>query len=162
MPQPKNKEKWDKITIIKSAKKFNFKSEWKANEAGAFLAAKRIGVYEEATNHMLKKPPIQKWTKKRVEETALKFKILSHWKKTYPGAFEAAYRKGYLKEITNHMIDGRKQKYNQKWDEKMIMQSTSNFRVLTHWRKANQGAYTAAYRRGILEKVKKNINKQSD
>ena len=43
---------WTKDKIIKDAKKYNSRSEWKKKSGGAYAAAKRYNYFEEATKHM--------------------------------------------------------------------------------------------------------------
>ena len=151
MPDPSNQKKWYKDTIIQSAKKFKYSSEWKANEAGAYLAARRIGVLAEATKHMEKKSPIQKWTKEKVRETAKKFQILSRWREAYPGAVGAAYSKGYIKDVTSHMTDGRR--FPKKWTKEKVRKTALKFKVLSRWRETYPGAVGAAYKNGYIKDV---------
>lgn len=47
-----SKRKYTKSLVIKSAKKFRFKSEWNKSCDGEYQAAKKYGWYKEATKHM--------------------------------------------------------------------------------------------------------------
>ena len=46
-------EKWNKKTVLKSAKKFNLSSHWKKKYPSAPAAARRLGIYKKATRHMI-------------------------------------------------------------------------------------------------------------
>ena len=45
-------KKWDKKTVMKSARKFKLSSRWKDTYPSAPAAARRLGIYKQATKHM--------------------------------------------------------------------------------------------------------------
>ena len=47
------RDKWTKEVILKNAKKFKTKGEWRKKFGGAYSAASDRGVFEEATKHMI-------------------------------------------------------------------------------------------------------------
>ena len=102
--------KWNESTIKKNALKFKTKVSWKAKYPGAVLASRKLGIYKLVTQHMKVLSPRNKWNKKEVIKSARNYKVLKHWRKNFEGAFDAAYRNGYLEEIKKNMIDGRKVK----------------------------------------------------
>ena len=44
--------KWDKESVLKSAKKFSTRSEWSNKEPGAYDISRSKGWFEEAIKHM--------------------------------------------------------------------------------------------------------------
>ena len=49
----------------------------------------------------------RKWTIEKIKESASAFKVLQRWKESCRGAVSAAYKMGIIKEVTQHMLDGR-------------------------------------------------------
>ena len=47
--------KWNKRAVLKDAKKYKYKIDWKKNSSGARGAAQKGGYYEEAVRHMVPK-----------------------------------------------------------------------------------------------------------
>lgn len=155
-----NEKKWNFKEIAKSAKKFQYKQVWRSQEGGAYAASKRLGVYKEVTKHMKKPSMIQKWNREKIIKSAESFNVISHWRKAHQGAFTAACNMGIVKEVTKHMVDGRiggPNHYHRKWTKAKLMKSAENFNVISHWRRAHQGAVSAAYKMGIIKEVTKHM-----
>ena len=93
---------WNKKNILKSAKKFKRVKDWRKFESGAYQAARKKGLMEEASKHMIKLCEF-KWTKKKVFQDALKYKTRSEWARKSNGAYWRANKKGWSKEATKHM-----------------------------------------------------------
>ena len=45
-------KKWTYKNVLDSAKKFNTKEPWRKAYPGAYLAARRLGIYKKVTKHM--------------------------------------------------------------------------------------------------------------
>ena len=98
-----NKGKWNKKTILVDAKKYLSKSTWNKNSSGAYEAAKKIGIFDEAVKHMVKPDMKQKWTKDNVHKEAKKYKFKSDFNDKAVGAYGAAKKNGWFDEVTAHM-----------------------------------------------------------
>ena len=48
-------KKWNKKAILKDAKKYKYKIDWKKNSSGARGAARKGEYYDEAVRHMTPK-----------------------------------------------------------------------------------------------------------
>lgn len=103
---------------------------------------------------------IQKWTREKIIKSAEGFNVISHWRKFHQGAFSAEYRMGIIKEVTKQMVDGRiggPDHYHRKWTKAKLMKSAESFNVISHWRRAHQGAVSATYKMGIIKEVTKHM-----
>jgi len=136
---------WTREAIIEDAKKFSTKSEWAEKSSGAFDAARRSGVYEEAVSHMPEYS--HKWTKDRVLEEALKYKSLSEWRKHSGGSLTQARARGWFEEASMHM------KKRRAWSDEAILLDAKRFTTRSGWKAANPAAYKAARDRGLLERA---------
>tara|TARA_B100000886_G_scaffold224072_1_gene155941 strand:- start:268 stop:456 length:189 start_codon:yes stop_codon:yes gene_type:complete len=45
----------------------------------------------------------------------------------------------------------------QKWTREKIIKSAEGFNVISHWRRAHQGAVSATYKMGIIKEVTKHM-----
>lgn len=95
---------WTREKIILTAKKFNYRSDWRKDKS--YKAAQNRGLLfdPEISGHMstaiLSK---RKYSKKSIIKSAQKFKFKSEWKKACDGEYQAASKYGWLKEATKHM-----------------------------------------------------------
>jgi len=93
--------------ILKDAKKYNNRRDWKKKSPGTYEAARprRRNILELATKHMKRLPTssIKKWPIEVILKDAKKFKFSSEWKKNFGGAYRIAVKLRILKEATKHM-----------------------------------------------------------
>ena len=100
----------------------------------------------------MSRPPTNvKWTKTAVFEAALKHKYKKDFNLAYPGAYEAAKKYGWFAEATVHLEN--KRPIPLKWTEEKVIADAKKYATRSEWKKASQGAYTAARRLDILDKV---------
>jgi hypothetical protein len=94
----------DKERCNEESIKFKTKVEWKKNSGSSYSASLRNGWIDELCSHMENKiKPNGYWTKERCGQEALKYKTKKEWKKNSSGSYKAAYRDGWLDELTQHM-----------------------------------------------------------
>ena len=147
--------KWNKKKVLKDAKKYKSRSEWKKKSPSAYRFAKKHGFFEQAVMHM-KKPLKGKWTEENIIKNAKKYKTIKEWMKNEPGAYAAAQKKKLLSKATKHM----KRLWKIKWNENSINTKAKKFKYRSEFKEAFPSAYAAARRLGILKKVTKHMKKK--
>lgn len=94
----------------------------------------------------------EKWTANLVYEKAAECRTKSDFEKKYSGAFKHAKRNGYLNELCEKIFGGvGKQSY---WDAGTILSESQNYDTITAFEKGSPGAYSAAYRLGLLDTIR--------
>ena len=96
--------KWTYKLLKNSASKYNSVKEWRTKESSAYATASMRGYLDQLTKGMIKIGEKGFWTKKRVKRSALKYKTKVDWIKNDDPAYRAAYKNGWIDEITKHMI----------------------------------------------------------
>lgn len=91
------------------------------------------------------------WTKEAVIKDALKFKTLKEWSSNGNAASQIAYKNGWIKEATSHMIQTQKPKGY--WTKDRVMNSARTFQSSSDWLKAEKSAWATAQRMGWLEEA---------
>lgn len=96
---------WTAENLIKDARKYSTKSEWKNNSASAYATALNKGVLDQCCAHMESpRKPDGYWTKEKCSESAKKYQTISAWSKAEGNAYDAAKRNGWVRDITSHMV----------------------------------------------------------
>lgn len=105
----KNKEeyahhkKWTKERTEKEARKYNTQSDFQKNCPSAFSAAWRNGWLKDYDWFIKISKPTGYWTKENCATEALKYKTRTDFQQQSGGAYTAAWKNGWLDEITSHM-----------------------------------------------------------
>ena len=150
------KGKWSSNSVImKDAKKYNSRSIWMKASSGAYEAAKRLGCFEQAVEHMSRPPTNVKWTKTSVFEAALKYKYRKDFNLAYPGAYEAAKKYGWFDEVVSHMEN--KKLIPLKWTKEKVIADAKKYTTRSEWKKASPGAYSAAFKHDWYEEAVKDM-----
>jgi predicted GIY-YIG superfamily endonuclease len=93
---------WTKEKILQEALKFKTRGEWFRKSASSYNAAKRLGIFVEASKHMILVR--RKLTDSLIMEDALKYKLRGEWKNNSSSIYSAATRKKEIfKKATAHM-----------------------------------------------------------
>ena len=97
--------KWTKEAIIKDAKRFKYKSDWKKYSISAFMTAEKNGWYKDAVAHMpaVKEKKSWKWSKEAVLNEAKKHLTKNDWRLASAASYTAAHRNGWFEEAIKHM-----------------------------------------------------------
>jgi hypothetical protein len=97
---------WTKEKVIKLAKNFNSRSEFKSANSSAYSRARINGWLDEICSHMnLKIHPNGYWTKEKVLKSAKQFNTRTAWlRSSDSAAYNAARKNGWLEEACSHMI----------------------------------------------------------
>lgn len=94
----------DYENCYKDAQNYQYLARWAEKSPVAVISAKKNGWLELCTAHM--KNGVQynlKWTKEAVVNDAKEFQTIGEWREKSPGAYGAASKSGWLKDVTHHM-----------------------------------------------------------
>ena len=91
------------------------------------------------------------WTKQAVLNDALKYKTLKDWSSNDNAASQIAYKNGWIKEATIHMLQTQKPKGY--WTKGRVLMSALNYQSSSDWIKGERGAWSKAQANGWLEEA---------
>lgn len=141
-----------KSDVLKSALKYNKKSDWEAAEQTMYTAAQKYGWIKECTTHMT--DGFRDWTKELVEET------LNDNLKSY-GAYIQKYENlAALKRLG--MVDIVRSKfgvYKPKVTLEYAREEALKHNTRKEFNKANDRVYQWAYRNKVLDDICKHMGK---
>lgn len=137
--------KWNETTCAKSALRFSTKSEWFEGQSGAYLAAKRLKIFDDCTKHM--KGSVS-WSLDKCKESASKYSSRSEWYANDPNAYQAALkREDWFEKCVTHM-ESRGRRYS----DDDILADALKFKTRSEWFKESPYMYHASKKRGLFEK----------
>ena len=97
-------QKYTKEDCAREAKNHLYRKDFKAKNSILYNYAAHYGWLEEICKHMDRfTKPVGYWTKEKCLEAALKFSYRKEFQKNESGAYCAALKHGWLKEICKHM-----------------------------------------------------------
>jgi len=86
--------KWTREAVIASARSHASLAEWRKAEPSAYVIAKRLGCFADATEHMTRsKLPNGYWTDERVLAEGTKFASTAEWNKGSPNSYGIAKKR---------------------------------------------------------------------
>jgi very-short-patch-repair endonuclease len=89
---------------FQDALSFKYLARWEDKSPAAVRSARKNRWLEQCTKHMEDAVPFNlKWTQEAVIDDAKKFQTVGEWRENSPGAYGAASKGGWLKEVTAHM-----------------------------------------------------------
>lgn len=92
---------WDEESIKDEALKYTSKSNFSRNSSGAYAAAKRLGIFDLVTAHMV--PKQIKWTEDMIRKEAAKYSTKADFVKNSPKAADRARYYKIWDDVTKHM-----------------------------------------------------------
>ncbi len=95
------------------------------------------------------------WTKENIHEEALKYNSQKEFNKNARGAYKAAYKGGFLKEVISHMID-----FTASWSKEKIIEIAKSCKTRTEFQKKYKKAYTIARDNGYYEEICKHMTQK--
>ena len=143
----KGNTRWTPEAVAELASQCKTKAELNEKHRGAYKAAKRWGILDEIFSHVVTKKPNGYWTKERCQEVAMQYEKKAIFQNTEFSAYNAAFKNGWLDEITAHM------ERNTQWKEFQLIAMAGEYETIADFREAEPNAYMAAHRMGITEKV---------
>lgn len=140
-----NRFKYTNQEILKDAKKYNNRRDWKKFSPGMYELARprNRNILGQATKHMDRLPnnTIKKWTEQAIIKDAKKYKHKSDWIKNSNSAYNAAKLRGCFKKATSHM---KKPNMIQKWNKSEVIRNAKKFKSISEWTKRSGGAVNSA------------------
>lgn len=127
--------KWTRESILEEAKKYRIKSHFEKNSSGAFKAAKRLNIIDEACSHMdIVCKPVGYWTNERLKEEAGKYNTKQEFIEKSGSAYQTARQKGIIDKICEHMIPmgnrNRRMLYSFEFSDKSVYVGlTYNYKI---------------------------------
>lgn len=94
------------------------------------------------------------WNFEGVMEIASAYKKISHFKKAYPGAYQAAQREGWLNEIKEHMS------VRTIWSLGQLEAVVKEYTDYSEFRTKENGAYLYALKNGYLDEVSSHMQRR--
>jgi superfamily II DNA or RNA helicase len=149
-----NRNYWSKENCILDALNYSTKTDWKANNGGAYNSADYNGWMEECTNHMIKRGFL---TKEMCIESALKYNTINEWRKYHASDYTAAIRKNWIDDCTKHMIASTRVKGFWKIKENCI-NVAKKCTLKSEFIKKYYTAYDNAKKNGWLEECYEHMN----
>ncbi len=136
---------WNEEAIIKEAKKYETRKEFFKKSNGAYQAAVKLNIREQACAHMKIR---QTWTKEKILYCSKKCKSIEEFRINYPHAYSAASYYKYLSEITKYMIRGKIH-----WTNEEICFEAGKYKKRIDFYKKSRNIYSVGCSRGIIDKV---------
>ena len=150
----KPKKYWNKKRILKAAKKFKRRTDFRKLENGAYNAARRLGILDIACVHMQAiVKPVGYWSKERVLKEAKKFKTREAFNEKCTGGYQAAYRLKIHKEAFAHMTS--KKIGHGYWTKSKVFELRSKYSSIMDFKRNNGGAYAFAYKSNFFSEFKR-------
>ena len=142
---------WTYDACFEEAKKYSYRGDFEKGSPRAYSVAR--------TNNWLKNfewlttinKPLGYWTKERVFEEARKYTKKHLFSKGCRGAYGAAERNDWLKEMT--WFEQPSPNKPRVWSKEAVFALAEQFETKTEFREANKGAYNVAWKNGWLEEM---------
>lgn len=148
MSDRKAKGTWDAASILKSAKAFNSKTEWRKAFPGAYQKARTLGIINECSDHMTGGKRYGYWTRERCINESQKYNYIHEFRHNSPGAYAAAIREGWWVDIQSKFKAHIRKR---KWNKQACKNDALLYDRRSDWAKASDGAYRSALRKGWLD-----------
>ena len=138
---------WTPAAIYSDAKKYSKRVDWYRASPDAYKAAKRLGLFDRFTAHMVK-PENKVWTEEAVLADALRFNTRANWQRQSPSAYDAARRLDLLDKACTHMKP--LPRHLQTWTEEEVLADAQQFTRRSDWKGPGP---TVARKMGLLERA---------
>lgn len=142
----KNTKKWTLETLTKEASKYKTLKEFYTLSRTAYFAACKYGLIRQVGKD-LKRVKSDKVSRDIILKTALKFSTREEFKLAHPGMYHAVYRDGIIELAFGHM------KTKNRWTKESLKKLTSQYKVLSEFRKKHQSAYSTIKQRKLLKEL---------
>jgi predicted GIY-YIG superfamily endonuclease len=142
---------WTRAAILREARKYDTRTKFIANAAGACNAARRLGVLKKACKHMRQFTlPKGSWTRAKILKSAQACGDRTEFQRKFPGAYDAAMRLQLLPEI-HRMIPRRHPKPF--WTDNRLISEAKKYATRIDFKSHAPSAYVIAGRKGIRDKL---------
>jgi len=134
-----------KKNVLKDAKIFKTKAEWKKNNSSPYASAVKNGWLNECCKHMTTSIKTKHYCKK----DAKRFTTRTQWLKESKTIYHYAHDKGWLIECCSHMISIKKP--NGYWTKEKCIEEARNFNSTKEWSSISSSSYSVAKTKGWLD-----------
>jgi predicted GIY-YIG superfamily endonuclease len=142
---------WTRAAILREARKYDTRTQFIANAAGACNAARRLGILKKACEHMQQFAlPKGSWTRAKILKSAQDCGDRTEFQKKFPGAYDAAMRLRLLPE-THRMIPRRRPEPF--WTDDKLISEAKKYPTRMDFKRHAPSAYVIAGRKGIRDKL---------
>lgn len=162
--------KWSKEKIIREAKRYNTRKEWRQNSKYSYRAAKyyKLISNNRVVGHFSKTVLKTKWNKELIIQSAKKYKTRKEWRLKDPKSYSRAKDKKFSltqhKEIKNHFLPTETKAYKSreflkktKWPKYKVLRYAKKFKTVGEWKENNSTSYKMALKFGYIEEAKKHM-----
>lgn len=144
------KEIWTDKKIFDEAKKYDCRQDFHKFANGAYGAARRKGILDQACEHMeVIVRPRNSLTKEKCKELALRFNTRTDFSRNETGAYKVCSENNWLDEFCSHMKVGRylNDQLNFSdgltWTKEKVLKELAKYKTLAEFRRGSSGAYNA-------------------
>lgn len=131
--------KWTREKVFEESHKYQYKGEFCNGSPQAYRVAQRNGWIEEMTWIREKRKPVNYWTKARVFEEGRKFTNQKDFKENSNGAYQAAIRQGWIKEMT--WLKPLPLGHISEWTRERIIEESKKYSSRSEFADKSQTAY---------------------
>ncbi len=146
---------WTKPRIVKAAKKYKRRSDFRKNDNRAYNAARRLKILDRVCGHML---VVQRyagfWTYEKLKKEALKYETRSEFSAKNNSAYQQVYIQGLKNDLLSHM---ELKIEHGKWTKKKVLELAKGFETVMEFKNQHGGAYAYAFKQGFLKELKKDF-----
>jgi predicted GIY-YIG superfamily endonuclease len=140
---------WTIDSMRDISKKYRYRSDFCSENRSLCNAAKRLGIFDEITSHMISRH--QTWDLDSIQKEANKYKTRNEFKLQSPNAYGAARNKNILDIVTRHMVS----------KEPMTIQKleleAQKFDNLSDFKKQSPSYYHFASKNNLLPSITKHM-----
>jgi len=154
LEQYKPRGYWDKEKIQDEAKKYQTKNEFAKGSPVAYQRAKKLGILDDVTNHMVPYVRNSKYTPEEIKNRASIYDTPDEFFKKDLAAYTAAQRFGILSDVTSHM------KRKRKLTPEIIKKIAKQYKTKREFELGDSGAYQKAHKLGIFDEVTSHMESQ--
>lgn len=111
------------------------------------------GIYTHIDKKLLDKyiPKLtHEWTKQNCKKEAFKYSSKTEWANKSKNSYQAARRRGWIEELSNHM---RSKVYT----EIHLLKIAKKYKSISEWLNKDPKTYHAANKRGLVKKITKHM-----
>ena len=149
---------WTAGLVRSRAKKFKSLYDFRTKDRKAYSAAFRLGILSQISKHL--EPRIKRvgfWKPGTIRAEALRYRTRTQFRKGCHSAYEAARRLGILDRVCRHMA--HVQVPSGYWTEERIKKIARRYKNYAKFLRSEPAAVSAARKRGILERVSKDLKR---
>ena len=144
--------KWTLKAVRMESLQYSNRRDFGKGAPGAYDKARKSGWLDAVCRHMERLvKPVNYWTYETVAKEAGKYKTRSHFQKCSGGAYQKAFRQGWLDKVCAHMSSIHKP--NGYWTLVHVTDEAKKYRTRRDFQRGAPGAYQRAHKDGWLDDV---------